>query len=65
MTEPLELLAGSIDPHPVARDRRRAVLALLIACAGWGGSFTWAKVIMVAINQRSGLADSRPSACWS
>ncbi len=60
MTEPLELLAGPIDPHPVARDRRRAVLALLIACAGWGGSFTWAKVIMVAINQRSGLADSAP-----
>jgi len=34
------------------------VLALLIACAGWGGWFTWAKVIMAELNRRCGLADS-------
>src|SRR5438552_18337475 len=58
MSEPLEILTTTPEVRSSSRDRRRAVIALLIACAGWGGSFTWAKVIMAGINRRSGLDDS-------
>ena len=57
MSEPLEILPLSI-PADRARDSRRPVLALLLACAGWGGSFTWAKVIMAEINRACGLETS-------
>ena len=58
MSEPLEILAPLPEPRISPQQSRRAVIALLIACAAWGGSFTWAKVIMSAINQRSGLDNS-------
>src|SRR5437016_4466367 len=34
--------------------RRRATLALLIACLVWGGSFTWAKAAIAATNAHAG-----------
>jgi drug/metabolite transporter (DMT)-like permease len=54
LSEPLEILAPAPTSRPSSTDHRRAVLALLIACAGWGGSFTWAKLIMSAINRTCG-----------
>jgi drug/metabolite transporter (DMT)-like permease len=36
--------------------RRQAAVALVIACAAWGGSFTWAKEVMAGINQQAGRA---------
>jgi drug/metabolite transporter (DMT)-like permease len=58
ISEPLEIISSDSGSPPSPRDRRRATLALLIACAGWGGSFTWAKVIMTAINRGGGLDES-------
>jgi drug/metabolite transporter (DMT)-like permease len=58
MSEPLEILAPAPEPLISPRQNRRAVIALLVCCAGWGGSFTWAKVIMAAINHRCDLPDT-------
>jgi drug/metabolite transporter (DMT)-like permease len=58
MSEPLEILPPATDAHATARSRRRAVIALLIACVAWGGSFTWAKNIMVGANHLAGREES-------
>src|SRR5438128_1969761 len=34
---------------------RRASCALLVACLFWGGSFSWAKAAISAVNARAGL----------
>jgi len=58
MSEPLEILPPATDPLASAQSRRRAVIALLIACVAWGGSFTWAKSIMAGINHFAGRNES-------
>src|SRR5437762_1706651 len=37
-----------------SNDGRRAMLALLLACLVWGGSFTWAKSAIATINVHAG-----------
>src|SRR5215217_9000083 len=58
MSEPLDILEAPLGEPATALQRRRAVIALLIACVGWGGSFTWAKSLMAGINLRAGLNES-------
>jgi drug/metabolite transporter (DMT)-like permease len=43
---------ASIVSH---HDTRRAALALLLACLFWGGSFTWAKNAIAAVNVHAGV----------
>src|SRR4051812_7831024 len=48
---------ASAHPTPtISRtDTRRAALALLLACVFWGGSFTWAKDAIAAVNAHAGV----------
>src|SRR5689334_10325909 len=54
MTAPFEIVEHSATAPTDAHRRRQAVVALLIACAFWGGSFSWAKSAMAGINLRVG-----------
>lgn len=54
MTSQPVIVDLAAQPSLAGRSRRQAAMALILACAAWGGSFTWAKAVMAGINLRAG-----------
>src|SRR4051812_17844204 len=53
--QPTDSIPADVTTAASHRDTRRAALALLLACVFWGGSFTWAKDAIAAVNTHAGV----------